>query len=129
MVLLPSESQPIFHSITNSNPVKVIKLDNPESVLITPSHRSFISLIVSVCQIKNVIVGHTKDISDLNDTGLSERSGQRMVRRELKNIFDDMLQGQLAISSRENHNWICPFLVVTRERARCSRAGSRFVFQ
>jgi hypothetical protein len=129
MVLLPSKSQPIFNGIASSNPVKVIELDNPESVLITPSHRSFISLVVSVCQIENVVVGHTEDISDLNDTGLSERNGQRMVGRKLKNIFDDMRQGQLAISSCENHSWSCPFLVVTRERARCSRAGSHFMFQ
>jgi hypothetical protein len=60
--------------------VKVVELDNPESVLITLSHRNFISLVVSVlCQIENVIVEHIEDVSNLDNTGLGECSGQQMV--------------------------------------------------
>jgi hypothetical protein len=115
MVLLSSKSQPIFNGITNRNPVVVVVLDDPESVLITLSHSNFITLIVNVRQILNVIIGHAEDISDLNDTSLFKCNGQLMVDRKLKNILNDVIQGQLAISSCENHRWNCPFLVVTRK--------------
>jgi hypothetical protein len=74
-------------------------LDNPESVLVTLTHRNVISLVISVCQIVNVVIGHTEDISNVNDTGLGEHSGQQMVSWKLKDIFDDMSQSQLAINS------------------------------
>jgi hypothetical protein len=63
----------------------------------------------------NVIIGHAEDISDLNDTSLVKRNGQLMVGQKLKNILNNVIQGQLAISSCENHCWNCPFLVVTRK--------------
>jgi hypothetical protein len=105
----------IFNGITNRNPVVVVVPDDPESVLITLSHSNFITLIINVCQIMNVIIGHAEDISDLNDTSLVKHNGQLMVGQKLKNILNDVIQGQLAISSCENHCWNCPFLVVTRK--------------
>jgi hypothetical protein len=94
----------------------VVLLDNPESlVLVTPCHKVQIVLIIMVYQIKNVITRHTENVANLNNTRPAKSSVQWMVIWELKYIFHNMSQGQLAISSREYHCWNCPFLVVMRE--------------
>jgi hypothetical protein len=62
-----------------ANLVKVIVLENSESVLIPLSHREFVSLVTDASHVEDVFISHAEDILDLGVTSLDECSSQWMV--------------------------------------------------
>ena len=90
VILFTRKSQPIFDGITSSGPVEVVVLKDAKPVLVTPSDSNFITLVVNVGKIKDVILWHTEDVTDLHNIGLVECSDHRVIVGKFENILNNM---------------------------------------